>query len=116
MAEDIAFARENVTRHRPLLLLALLALVLCGGLVWRLASAHADSASPSPAADVTLRLGWTSEPDNLNPFIGYADSTYEIWRINYSTVWGYNQDNGPGPDLAIEMPTNKCASAASEMR
>ena len=80
---------------------------MCGGLVWRLTSARAESASPSPAAEVTLRLGWTSEPDNLNPFIGYADSTYEIWRINYSTVWGYNQDNGPGPDLATEMPTKE---------
>jgi peptide/nickel transport system substrate-binding protein len=109
MAEDIATSQTNVNRARRhgLLLMSLLAVALCCGLVWGLAQAPAESPSPSPAAEVTLRLGWTSEPDSLNPFVGYMDSTYEIWRINYSTVFGYNQDNGPGPDLATEMPTKE---------
>ncbi len=129
MAEDTALARTTMARghRRGLMLTALLAVVLCCGLVWGLTHALAESPSPSPAADLTLRLGWTNEPDNLNPFIGYADSTYEIWRINYSTVFGYNQDNGPGRTLrprcrrrrtAASRPTARsgrstCAAASS---
>jgi len=99
----------TVTRtcQRTRLLLALLAAALCCGLVWGLAGALADSSSPAPAAGPTLHIGWTSEPDNLNPFIGYADQTYEIWRLNYSTLWGYNDNNEPALDLATELPTQQ---------
>jgi hypothetical protein len=30
-----------------------------------------------------LRVGWTSKPDNLNPFIGWQNTTFEIWANNY---------------------------------
>jgi peptide/nickel transport system substrate-binding protein len=108
MSEDTALARRAMAAcRRGLLLTALLAVVMCLGLVWGPARGSATSASPSPAGNVILRLGWTSEPDSLNPFVGYQDVCYEIWRVNYSTVFGYNQDNGPGPDLATEMPTKE---------
>jgi ABC-type nitrate/sulfonate/bicarbonate transport system substrate-binding protein len=69
--------------HRRALVIAAVAL-LAVGLVWGLGSAVAGSESPSPAAGkITLRLGWTNDPDNLNPFIGYESSSYEIWAINY---------------------------------
>ena len=99
----------TVTRtcRRTRLLLALLAAALCCGLVWGLTGALADSGSPSPAAGPTLHVGWTSEPDNLNPFIGYADQTYEIWRLNYSTLWGYSDNNQPALDLATVLPTQQ---------
>ena len=35
------------------------------------------------------RIGWTTEPDNLNPFIGWQNATYEIWAINYDFLFGF---------------------------
>ena len=54
-----------------------------------------------------LRLGWTTEPDNLNPFIGYANDTYEIWAIQYSYLFGCGDHNQPTLDLAKEFPTEQ---------
>ena len=108
----------TVTRtcRRTRLLLALLAAALCCGLVWGLTGALADSGSPSPAAGPTLHLGWTSEPDNLNPFIGYADQTYEIWRLNYSTVWGYSDNNQPGSTWRPRCPRSRTAASRPTAR
>jgi peptide/nickel transport system substrate-binding protein len=83
------------------------AVALSCGLVWGLAGALADSGSPAPAAGPVLHIGWTSEPDNLNPFIGYADQTYEIWALNYSTLFGSGPDNEPTLDLATQFPTQE---------
>ena len=98
-------------KHRPLgrsrrfALLAVLVL-LVGGLVWGLATALAASSSPSASpGSVTLKIGWTEEPDNLNPFIGYQNETYEIWALNYDLLFGYGDRNQPVPDLATELPT-----------
>jgi peptide/nickel transport system substrate-binding protein len=109
MADDIASSRKNFARvrRRVTLLLSLVAVVAGCGLAWGLTGASAESASPAQAGNVTLRLGWTNEPENLNPFVGYMDSDYEIWRMNYSTVFGYDENNGPGPDLATEVPTKE---------
>ena len=86
-------------------LLLAVAVALCCGLVWGLTGALADSGSPGPAAGPTLHIGWTSEPDNLNPFIGYQDQTYEIWALNYSTLFGAGDSNQPTLDLATQFPT-----------
>ena len=60
----------------------------------------AGSESPSPAAGkAILRLGRTSDPDNLNPFIGYESSSYEIWAITYELLVGFRASdfaNVPG--------------------
>ena len=80
-------------------------LLVVGGLAWGLTSSFATSASPSPASGkVVLRLGWMTEPDNLNPFIGYADDTYEIWALNYSYLFGSGNYNQPTLDLASRVP------------
>lgn len=65
-------------RSRPIRRLALIATagLLVAGLIWGLAGALA--ADPSSGKVSTLRIGWTIEPDNLNPFIGYATSAYEV--------------------------------------
>ncbi len=89
-------------------LVALGAVVLLSlGLVWGLATAFAASSSPAPAAKVVLRLGWTTEPDNLNPFIGYTNDTYEIWALNYSYLFGCGDHNQPTLDLAAQFPTRQ---------
>ncbi len=97
--------RRPLAGTRRLALLAMVVL-LTGGLVWGLATAFASSGSPSPgASSVTLKIGWTEEPDNLNPFIGYQNETYEIWAMNYDLLFGYGDRNQPTLDLASQFPT-----------
>jgi len=59
------------------------------------------SGSPSPAGDtVTLRLGWSESPLNLNPFIGYSNS-YEIWLLNYDTLVAVGTDGMPSKETGL---------------
>ena len=98
------------TRSRGRLLAGVIAGLLAIGLLWGITSAMAASDSPSPAAGKTiLRLGWTTEPDNLNPFIGYESSSYEIWAINYELLVGFRASdyaNVPGVGLATDWQTS----------
>ena len=89
----------------PLASLAVLAVALTFGP----ATALAATPSPSPSAGkLALRIGWTTEPDNLNPFIGWQNATYEIWAINYSFLFGYGlRASEPTLDLAREFPTKQ---------
>ncbi len=91
------------------LLLLVLAVVLPASLVLGLATARADSPSAAASsAPVTLRIGWTTEPDNLNPFIGWQNPTYEIWSLNYDFLFGFGENGGePTLDLAREFPTEE---------
>ena len=98
------------TRSRGRLAALAVVLVLAAGLVWGLAGALAADESASPAAGKTiLRLGWTNDPDNLNPFIGYESSSYEIWAINYELLVGFRASdyaNVPGVGLATDWQTS----------
>jgi len=86
--------------------LAAVACLLVAGLAWGTAGAIAASESPAPQpGTLNLRIGWTVQPDNLNPFIGWADATYEVWALNYSFVFGFGTNNKPTLDLATEFPT-----------
>ncbi|MCX6373072.1 MAG: ABC transporter substrate-binding protein [Actinobacteria bacterium] len=84
--------------------------LLAAGLVWGLGSAVAGSESPSPAAGKTvLHLGWTREPDNLNPFIGWGTPSYEVWALNYDLLVGFRPSdmaNVPGIGLATAWETS----------
>jgi peptide/nickel transport system substrate-binding protein len=98
---------EGGRRPLRLLLPILLAVVLCAGLAWGLGSALAADPSASPAAGkVVLHVGWTNDPDNLNPFIGAETSSYEIWLLNYDFLTGYSTDLQPVPDLATSWDTS----------
>jgi peptide/nickel transport system substrate-binding protein len=79
-------------RTRPaLILIAVATVVLALGLAWGLGSAVAASDSPSPASGkVVYKVGGTREPDNLNPFIGYTASAFEIWYLTYDSLVGYD--------------------------
>ncbi len=95
------------TTTRRLLLVGVV--LLAASLVWGLADALAESSSPAPSSGkVVLRIGWTSEPDNLNPFVGWATTTYEIWTINYNFLFGFNgQTMAPTLSLAAKFPTKE---------
>ncbi len=88
----------------------LVAGVLAVAMVWGIAGAFAADESASPAAGkVTLRLGWTNDPDNLNPFIGYESSSYEVWSINYDLLVGFrasDMTNQPNIGLATGWETS----------
>jgi peptide/nickel transport system substrate-binding protein len=105
VAEEDVMKRTRTARR---LLLVVAALLACG-LVWGLAGAFASSSSPSPSSHkVVLRLGWISEPDNLNPFVGWATTTYEIWTVNYNFLFGFNgQTMAPTLSLAAQLPTKE---------
>ena len=98
------------TRSRSRLAAIAVVVVLAAGLVWGIAGALAADESASPAAGKTiLRLGWTNDPDNLNPFIGYESSSYEIWAINYELLVGFrakDMANVPGIGLATDWQTS----------
>ncbi len=89
-------------RFRPVLILLLAAVVVCVvGLAWVMDARGAASASPaasaagaaaaSPAAGkVTYKVGWTRQPDNLNPFIGFESPAFEVWYLTYDSLVGYD--------------------------
>jgi peptide/nickel transport system substrate-binding protein len=81
---------EATGSPRRRLVILVVAVLLIAGLAWGIAGAFADSSSPSPnAGKVVLKLGWTNNPDNLNPFIGYTASAYEVWALNYDLLCGF---------------------------
>jgi peptide/nickel transport system substrate-binding protein len=92
------------------LLAAVIVALLALGLLWGIAGAMASSESPAADGGKTiLRLGWTNDPDNLNPFIGYESSSYEIWAINYELLVGFRAKdfaNVPGAGLATAWETS----------
>ena len=100
---------RNKARRSRLARLGLLAgLVLAAGLAWGAVSALASSPSPAASANaVVLKIGWTVEPDTLNPFIGWQNQDYEIWSINYSFLFGFGVSSKPTLDLASEYPTKE---------
>ena len=90
-------------RNRTTLILilaaaAVLALGLAGGLGAAAASGSsspspdaAGAASPSPdAGKVVYKVGILGEPDNLNPFIGFLWSSFEMWYLTYEPLVGYD--------------------------
>jgi peptide/nickel transport system substrate-binding protein len=94
----------RTNRSRRAVVLALVAAagaiaVLAGVQSWRSAEA-----SPSPTATTNgtvLRVGWTENPDSLNPFLGLTTSAYIIWHLNYDFLVGFApSDLKPRPELA----------------
>jgi len=98
-------AKRGWRRSRAALIVV--AALLAAGLIWGLAGAFAESASP-PAGKVTLRVGWTNRPDSLNPFAFYESSSYEVGRLNYDLLFGFAaKDLQPTAELAAEIPTKE---------
>jgi peptide/nickel transport system substrate-binding protein len=88
----------------------IVALVMVVGIIWGLTGALAASPAASPSASsgkVILKLGWTEEPDNLNVFIGYSATCWELWALNYDYLFGCGDYNQPTLDLASEFPTQQ---------
>jgi peptide/nickel transport system substrate-binding protein len=87
-------------RLRPVLILLLAAAACVFGLAWAMSASASSSSSPaaaSPAASsaadagkITYRVGWTREPDNLSPFVGYTAPAFSVWYLTYDSLVGYD--------------------------
>jgi peptide/nickel transport system substrate-binding protein len=89
-------------------LLAIVAAVaLSAGVTSALAGAATEPSPGTEAQTVVLRVGWPREPDNLNPFIGWENSSFEIWALQYDFLFGFGVDENPTLDLAAEFPTRE---------
>ena len=90
-------------RARAALAPTVCALLLALGLVCGLSSparaGESPSASPS-SAPLKAQFGTTFDADNLNPFIGWSGTSYEIFHLNYDFLVGYDTDLSPRPELA----------------
>ena len=100
---------RTMLRVRPLTML-LIALVVATCITATVAAHASASSSPVPisadasaspgAAPLTLRLGWSESPLNLNPFIGYSN-WYEIWLLNYDTLVAVGADGLPSRETGL---------------
>jgi len=98
---------------------ALMETVLVAGLELGVSVAEAESASPtaspaaSPAASTgggektILRIGSLQDADNLNPFIGYSTTSYEVYHLNYDLLVGYGPNGEVRPELAESWTTSE---------
>ena len=61
------------------------------------------SATPSTAptpSQATLKVGWSSEPDTLNPLTTYSTEAEEVLQLVYDKLLGYGLDLKAEPELA----------------
>jgi len=90
-------SRWGKWRGLPLLIGAA---VLAGAVLVGTGLAVAASPTPSPG-ELTLRIGIVTDPQNLNPFIGYETSTQEIITLNYDYLTDFDPVTlEPRPRLA----------------
>jgi len=101
-----AVARRGARRAR--VTIAVFGLLLTAGLSWSIGAALADS-SPSAATSggpLKVQFGTTFDADNLNPFVGYSGTSYEVFHLNYDFLVGYDTDLSPRPELATSWETS----------
>ena len=66
-------------------------------------ASSAASVAPSTAAtpsQATLKVGWSSEPDTLNPLTTFSTEADEVLHLVYDKLLGYGLDLKPQPELA----------------
>jgi peptide/nickel transport system substrate-binding protein len=79
-----------------MLILLLAGALLVTGLAWTLEAgaesgspaAGAAASAPADAGTVQYKVGILAEPDNLNPFVGWLWSSFEIWYLAYDPLVG----------------------------
>lgn len=59
----------------------------------------APSPSPAPSTAI-LKVGWSSEPDTMNPLTTYSTEATEVLQLIYDYLIGYGTDLKPEPELA----------------
>jgi peptide/nickel transport system substrate-binding protein len=74
------------------------------------APTEATGATPAPStgavpSDATLRVGWSSEPDTMNPLTTYSTEATEVLQLIYDKLIGYGTDLKPKAELAASWET-----------
>jgi peptide/nickel transport system substrate-binding protein len=63
--------------------------------------ASAASPSASSGSGLTLRVGWPTDLDSLNPLLGMTGPTFVLAHLNYDYLVGYDpRDFSPRPEIA----------------
>jgi peptide/nickel transport system substrate-binding protein len=92
--------RKGLLGRRRLVVFLVVA-VLSAGLVWGMSAALGASTSPSPAGGkVIMHVGWTNDPDSLNPLVGYESSSYEVFALTYDLLVGFKTSDYSHPQGA----------------
>lgn len=53
------------------------------------------------AQDDVLKIGWSQDPQTLNPFIGLDEQSYMVWAINWDLLVNLDpEDLSPAPGIA----------------
>jgi peptide/nickel transport system substrate-binding protein len=63
------------------------------------AASQGPTSAPTPS-QATLKVGWLSEPDTLNPLTTYSTEAEEVLQLIYDKLLGYGLDLKPEPELA----------------
>ncbi len=79
--------------------------IVAGGLPAILAACTKAAENPTPtgpggATTATLRIGWSSEPDTLNPLTSYSTEANEVLQLIYDKLNDYDADLNIQPSLA----------------
>ncbi|MGH3626690.1 MAG: ABC transporter substrate-binding protein [Sciscionella sp.] len=82
--------------------------VVAGGLPAILAACTKAAENPNPVptggsggtTTATLRVGWSSEPDTLNPLTSYSTEANEVLQLVYDKLNDYDADLNIQPSLA----------------
>ncbi len=84
---------RSPSRSLPRIVLLALALLVGAGLAGGVGAALAADPSASPDdGKATLNVGWTTDPDNLNPFVGIEQSSYELFHISYDFLTHFGDE------------------------
>jgi len=61
-----------------------------------------ETTAPAAGEKVVVKIGWMRDVDNLNPFIGYTNNTYEIWGNEHLIIVGRDWNiEEPDPSSGI---------------
>jgi peptide/nickel transport system substrate-binding protein len=87
--------RESLTRRQFLARSAGIALAVPSA-----SAILAACSSPKTAKATSLRVGWSSEPDTMNPLTTYSTEAQEILQLVYDKLIEYDTNLKPEPGLA----------------
>ena len=95
-----------------ILLVAVAFLAACGGGESTTPGGDGDTTATGGAETAAIkeggifRIGTTSNPDSLNPFVGFSALSYIIWTETYPTLVQYDADYKITTDLAESWETS----------
>ena len=97
---------ERGARTRLVILMIIVA-AAAAALIGAVISSQATAASPTPVSasggtgKTVFKLGWMEPPDNMNPFIGWSNTVYEIYTNEYLRFVGRDTETLKPDDKGV---------------